>query len=289
VTPRATEGATVLARHRAPGGQATATTINDARGKSELRVRGAHRVPAPSSALRGRVMVAAIATGAFAAAAAGQNLQLDQSSDSDSASPDVTPLADAHYATSAMGVGGNGDNAIEGSPTLLAAGQQAASGDDAETEAQQLVDNDKTTEKREQHEAAKAREAAKPDFVSPADGNLSSTFGGRWGTTHYGIDIANGMGTPIHAVADGEVIEAGPASGFGLWIRVKLDDGTTHVYGHIQSYSVSAGQRIEAGDVIAKMGARGQSTGPHLHFEVWDSGGKKIDPLPWLSERGVDL
>src|SRR5699024_2071193 len=83
--------------------------------------------------------------------------------------------------------------------------------------------------------------------------------------------------------------EAGPASGFGLWIRVKLDDGTTHVYGHIQSYSVSAGQRIEAGDVIAKMGARGQSTGPHLHFEVWDSGGKKIDPLPWLSERGVDL
>lgn len=230
-------------------------------------------------------MVAAIATGAFAAAAAGQNLHSDQSSDSGSSSPDVTPLANAHYATSTMGVGGDGKAALESSPTLLKSEYQDASKDQAE----QLAESDKITEKREEHEAEKAREEAKPDVVSPADGELSSTFGGRWGTTHHGIDIANSMGTPIRAAADGEVIEAGPASGFGLWIRVKLDDGSIHVYGHIQSYSVSEGQHVEAGDAIAKMGARGQSTGPHLHFEVWNPSGKKIDPLPWLNERGVDL
>jgi len=234
-------------------------------------------------------MVAAIATGAFAAAAAGQNLHDDQSSDSGSSSPDVTPLADAHYATSAIGVGGSGSSAVKGSPTLLATGQQMTSGDRAEAEAQQLAKSNQITEKREQREAAKAREAAKPDFVTPANGQLSSTFGGRWGTTHYGIDIANATGTPIRAAAEGTVVEAGPASGFGLWVRVKLSDGTVHVYGHIQSYSVSVGQHVEPGDVIAQMGSRGQSTGPHLHFEVWNPAGKKIDPLPWLNQRGVNL
>lgn len=234
-------------------------------------------------------MVAAIATGAFAAAAAGQNLHSDQSSEAESGSgstsPDVTSLADAHYATSAMGVGGDGETAVKGSPTLLASQQQDASKDEAE----QLADSDKITKKREEHEAEKAREAAKPDVVAPADGELSSTFGGRWGTTHRGIDIANSMGTTIRAAADGKVIEAGPASGFGLWVRIRLDDGSTHVYGHIQSFSVSEGQHVEAGDEIAKMGSRGQSTGPHLHFEVWNPSGKKIDPQPWLSDRGVDL
>jgi murein DD-endopeptidase MepM/ murein hydrolase activator NlpD len=120
-------------------------------------------------------------------------------------------------------------------------------------------------------------------------GGVSSGFGARWGMTHYGLDFRGSIGNPIVAAADGVVIEAGPASGFGLWVRIQLDDGTVHVYGHMNSYSVSVGEHVKAGEQIAEIGNRGQSTGPHLHFEVWSAGGKKVDPRSWLQNRGVDV
>lgn len=135
----------------------------------------------------------------------------------------------------------------------------------------------------------KALAAAKPDFVRPTNGRLTSGYGARWGTMHSGIDLANSLGTPIVAAADGEVVEAGPASGFGLWVQIKHDDGTITVYGHMYEFSVSVGQRVKAGDQIATIGSNGQSTGPHLHFEVWQGGGTKIDPIAWLSQHGVNL
>src|SRR5690606_3422055 len=67
------------------------------------------------------------------------------------------------------------------------------------------------------------RQAYRPKFVAPTHGTLTSGFGPRWGTMHRGIDIANALGTPIVSVADGTVIEAGPASGFGLWVRIRHD------------------------------------------------------------------
>ncbi len=70
------------------------------------------------------------------------------------------------------------------------------------------------------------------------------------------------------AVADGEVIDSGPASGFGMWVRLKHADGTITVYGHINTSTVTVGQKVMAGDQIATVGNRGFSTGPHLHFEV---------------------
>jgi murein DD-endopeptidase MepM/ murein hydrolase activator NlpD len=124
--------------------------------------------------------------------------------------------------------------------------------------------------------------------VKPAQGTLTSTYGARWGTVHYGIDIANSIGTPILSAMAGEVIDSGPASGFGLWVRVQHANGLITVYGHINESLVSVGQRVGAGQQIATMGNRGQSTGPHLHFEVHD-GGSKIDPLPWLRARGVNI
>jgi murein DD-endopeptidase MepM/ murein hydrolase activator NlpD len=105
---------------------------------------------------------------------------------------------------------------------------------------------------------------------------------------HWGIDIANRIGTPIVSAADGVVVEAGPASGFGLWVRVRHTDGTITVYGHVDRILVRQGQAVKAGQQIATMGNRGQSTGPHLHFEVW-SGGAKINPLPWLRSKGVQI
>ncbi|UGT39786.1 M23 family metallopeptidase [Nocardia yamanashiensis] len=123
--------------------------------------------------------------------------------------------------------------------------------------------------------------------VRPVAGVISSGYGARWGAMHYGLDFADTIGAPIHSAMGGTVVEAGPASGFGLWVRVLQDDGTTAVYGHVNDMLVSAGQRVNTGDVIATVGNRGNSTGPHLHLEIWDAAGNKMDPLPWLASKGV--
>ncbi|WP_044506697.1 M23 family metallopeptidase [Gordonia sp. KTR9] len=123
--------------------------------------------------------------------------------------------------------------------------------------------------------------------VKPVSGTVTSGYGPRWGTHHNGVDIANKVGTPIYAVTDGVVLESGPASGFGQWVRVKQDDGTVGVFGHVDQSFVRPGQKVRAGERIATVGNRGQSTGPHLHYEVWDANGTKIDPQAWLNKRGV--
>lgn len=102
----------------------------------------------------------------------------------------------------------------------------------------------------------------------PARGTFTSGFGQRWGTFHAGIDIAAPIGSPIYAITDGTVIDAGPAQGFGLWVRIRHDDGTVSVYGHMYDFFVSVGERVRTGQQIARVGNRGDSTGPHLHFEI---------------------
>ena len=135
-------------------------------------------------------------------------------------------------------------------------------------------------------------EAARPDAVLPVDGaRLTSGFGSRWGTVHAGIDFAAPMRTPEMAAMDGVVLEAGPASGYGLAVYVQHGNGDVTVYGHMDEILVAPGQVVRAGDTIALLGNRGQSTGPHLHFEVRLGGldGQKVDPVPYLRERGVQL
>jgi len=126
-------------------------------------------------------------------------------------------------------------------------------------------------------------------YVLPTVGRFTSGFGARWGVTHYGIDLANSIGTPIYAVTDGVVEESGPASGFGLWVVLRHPDGSHSVYGHINRSLVTVGQKVTAGQEIAEMGNRGQSTGPHLHFEIWAPNGTKINPVPWLAARGISV
>ena len=123
----------------------------------------------------------------------------------------------------------------------------------------------------------------------PAEGTFTSGFGTRWGTFHAGIDIANAEGTPIYAAMAGTVIDSGPASGFGQWIRIQHDDGTITVYGHMSTLGVSVGERVKAGQYIAGMGSMGFSTGSHLHFEVHPGGGAAVDPQPWLAARGIQV
>lgn len=133
---------------------------------------------------------------------------------------------------------------------------------------------------------------AMPESVAwpVAGGQVSSGFGMRAGEMHGGIDIAAPLGTPILAVADGEVIEAGPATGFGLWVRLRHDrDGTVSVYGHMNTITAAAGAHVRAGQQIATVGSRGQSTGPHLHIEIWLAGDRaqRVDPARWLAEHRV--
>jgi len=126
------------------------------------------------------------------------------------------------------------------------------------------------------------------EVVRPTVGTLTSGFGPRDGTIHKGQDIANAIGTPILSAMAGEVIDAGPASGFGQWVRVQHADGLITVYGHVATFTVGVGQTVTAGQQIATMGNEGQSTGPHLHFEVYVDG-TAIDPLPWLRSFGVNI
>jgi murein DD-endopeptidase MepM/ murein hydrolase activator NlpD len=123
-------------------------------------------------------------------------------------------------------------------------------------------------------------------WTRPAYGPLTSPFGYRWGRLHPGIDIGAPYGAPIYAAAAGVVTYVGPESGYGRLVTIRHADGTVTAYGHMSRYACSTGQRVSAGQLIAYVGAAGDATGPHLHFEV-RVGDRPIDPRPYLASRGV--
>ncbi|TYP82817.1 peptidoglycan DD-metalloendopeptidase family protein [Blastococcus xanthinilyticus] len=172
-------------------------------------------------------------------------------------------------------------------------GELVASRNERDAERVAAADAQAEADRIATEEAARAAaEAARPKAVNPVEGGrLTSGFGARWGTMHAGIDLAAPMRTPERAAMDGVVLEAGAASGFGLAVYIQHDNGDVTVYGHMDEILVEPGQIVRAGDTIALLGNRGQSTGPHLHFEVHVGGldGAKVDPVPWLRERGVEL
>jgi hypothetical protein len=136
---------------------------------------------------------------------------------------------------------------------------------------------------------AGAAEAAPTGYAGscPAAGRVTQG----WHSGHDGVDIANTRGTPIYSAGPGTVIVSGTASGYGQWIRIRHDDGTVTEYGHMYERLVSVNQRVSSGQLIARMGSEGQSTGPHLHFEAHSSTSstRGMDPGPYLAERGVSL
>ncbi|MFI6866993.1 peptidoglycan DD-metalloendopeptidase family protein [Nocardia sp. NPDC050406] len=122
--------------------------------------------------------------------------------------------------------------------------------------------------------------------------SVSDPFGTRGGG-HMGVDLAASAGTPIYAASDGRVVASGPASGFGGWVVIdSLDEkGNRYstVYGHMElsQIYVRVGDAVTAGQHIADVGSAGESSGPHLHFELVPggrmNGGKQVDPMPWLA------
>ncbi|KQS67062.1 peptidase M23 [Modestobacter sp. Leaf380] len=140
-------------------------------------------------------------------------------------------------------------------------------------------------------QAEQATVVASAGTGSLVTGRVTSCYGSRWGTTHYGIDIAAPIGTPIYVPEDGVVLQAGPANGFGQAVYVQHPDGVISLYGHVDTFTVRAGQVVTAGQQIATVGNRGQSTGPHLHVETHYGGlyAERRDPVAWLSARGVSV
>ncbi|MGY1743709.1 MULTISPECIES: M23 family metallopeptidase [unclassified Blastococcus] len=157
--------------------------------------------------------------------------------------------------------------------------------------AQGVVDAEAAYERQQAAASRAGALAATSGGVALTDGRVSSCYGARWGTMHYGVDIAAPIGTPIRVPEDGVVLQAGPASGFGLAVYVQHGDGSITLYGHVNQFFVGAGDVVAAGQQIAEVGNRGQSTGPHLHFEVHQGGlyASRVNPMPWLSAHGISL
>jgi murein DD-endopeptidase MepM/ murein hydrolase activator NlpD len=229
---------------------------------------GVHRKQA-TSAVRGRLLIGAMAAGAAAAAAHSATHTSDTSKAETVLAADPSTLNGGPITTSARGM-----QMVTVQPAANIAVHNA-----------ELAKGMAFAEERAQREAR----LQQPLFVAPTKGIFTSSFGYRWGVLHAGIDIANSIGTPIRAVSDGVVIAAGPTAGYGMWVKLRHTDGTVTLYGHINTATVSVGEQVMAGDQIATMGNRGYSTGSHLHLEVLLGGTNRVDPVPWLAKRGVNV
>ena len=239
------------------------------RSESELPGRtGQHRKQVTGAA-RGRVLIGAMAAGAAAAAAHSATHTSDHSKAETVLAADSANMNGGTISTSARGM-------------QMVAVQPAAN---VAVHNAELAKGVAFAQERAEREARLQR----PLFVMPVKGVFTSGFGYRWGVLHAGIDIANSIGTPIRAVSDGVVIDAGPTAGYGMWVKLRHADGTVTLYGHVNTTLVSVGQRVMAGDEIATLGNRGNSTGPHCHFEVLLGGTQRVDPVPWLAKRGLSV
>ena len=156
---------------------------------------------------------------------------------------------------------------------------------------QNEIDESKALQAASEQLAAQLRAAASgsapavpgnaPHFIWPVNGPITSPFGMRWGTLHPGIDIGVPSDTPVHAAAAGKVVYCGWMSGYGNLVMIDHGGGYATAYGHNTSISVSCGQDVSQGQVIALSGCTGFCTGPHVHFEVRVNG-TPVDPLGYL-------
>ena len=116
-------------------------------------------------------------------------------------------------------------------------------------------------------------------FFTGTYGQPGSSWSRGW---HTGLDFANAAGSDIYAARDGVVSQASWGGAYGNLVVIQHKDGSSTWYAHNSSMYVVPGQEVKAGQHIADMGATGNVTGPHLHFEVRDAGGNFVDPYAWL-------
>lgn len=132
-------------------------------------------------------------------------------------------------------------------------------------------------------------------WVAPVKSyELSASFGSagaRWASRHTGQDFAVPVGTPVRSVGEGRVVKVSCGGAFGIQVVVRHEGGYYTQYAHLAAVSVDQGDRVGPGQWIGQSGSTGNSSGPHLHFEVrvTPEMGSALDPVPWLSQRGVPL
>ncbi|MGR3932237.1 transglycosylase family protein [Streptomyces sp. BRA346] len=150
------------------------------------------------------------------------------------------------------------------------------------------------TERRASKPAAKP--AATTGFTAPVSGVSPTTAyrasGSSWSSGHHtGIDFPVGVGTSVKAVAGGQVVSAGWADAYGYEVVIRHADGKYSQYAHLSQLSVRAGQGVNVGQQIGRSGSTGNTTGPHLHFEVrtGPAYGSDINPLSYLRARGISI
>lgn len=115
----------------------------------------------------------------------------------------------------------------------------------------------------------RAEVRAQHKYVLPLNTyTFTSTFGERWGRLHAGIDLAVPVGSPVMAMSTGVVESTGHMSGYGNTMTIRYWDGTTSLYGHLSKFVAHKGQHVSPGQLVARSGNTGTSTGPHLHLEI---------------------
>ncbi|MGX1271877.1 peptidoglycan DD-metalloendopeptidase family protein [Streptomyces phaeoluteigriseus] len=164
---------------------------------------------------------------------------------------------------------------------------------DRASRTQERIDLKAQQEAERKKAAAEAarKERLRPKYALPVSNHGLSAYYGQaginWMSQHTGIDFPVSYGTTVMAATDGTV-RTQWNSAYGNMMIVTAKDGTETWYCHLSSYRVASGTTVKAGDPIAYSGNSGNSTGPHLHFEVRPAGGSAIDPLPWLRSHGLD-
>ncbi|WP_405616223.1 M23 family metallopeptidase [Streptomyces sp. NBC_00076] len=132
-------------------------------------------------------------------------------------------------------------------------------------------------------------------WVAPVESyQLSAGFGSggtRWANRHTGQDFAVPIGTPVRAVGAGQVVKVSCGGAFGIEVVVEHAGGYYSQYAHLAAVTVDQGEQLRPGQWIGQSGTTGNSSGPHLHFEVrvTPEMGSAVDPVPWLSARGVPV
>ncbi|WP_079084392.1 M23 family metallopeptidase [Streptomyces longwoodensis] len=147
------------------------------------------------------------------------------------------------------------------------------------------------TERKKAAAEAARKERLRPKYALPVAARGLSAYYGQsgvnWMSLHTGIDFPVSYGTTVMAATDGTV-RTQWNSAYGNMMIITAKDGTETWYCHLSSYRVASGTTVKAGEPVAYSGNSGNSTGPHLHFEVRPGGGSAIDPLPWLRSHGLD-
>lgn len=158
---------------------------------------------------------------------------------------------------------------------------------------QQLFASWEALEERGEDATTVSATVSVPSIMPLQDAKLTSGFGMRTHPvlggrrSHKGIDLAAPTGTPIYATADGIVDRAEWFSSYGLFIEIEHGAELETRYAHMSRLAVSAGQRVQKGDLIGYVGSTGRSTGPHLHYEVRVSG-VAVNPIPYMVDAPVN-